>query len=159
MTLAFNGTDLPVKNWRMRGGVDAAVSATRPWTAVGETNGLPAAFRTSFRANRPAGNRRAPHLPASPTRGSREARSGSTGITWAVTRRRSGVSSLYLPECWLTDGPNALTIFDETGAAPTQVQLITEMAASREIIRVDKPCDPATPMVVPAQDNAADPAR
>ncbi len=156
-TLAFNGTDLPVKNWRMHGGVDAAVAATQPWVTVGETDGLPAAFRTSFRAKRPAETGAHPVY--------RVTYAGLTrGTVWLNGHNlgrypeKIGVSSLYLPECWLADGPNALTIFDETGAAPTQVRLITEMAASREIIRVDRPCDAATPMVVPARDTGADTA-
>ena len=43
-----------------------------------------------------------------------------------VSRDDSGrgqlVGGVYLPECWLKDGPNDLVIFDLDGAKPEQVK-------------------------------------
>ena len=58
---------------------------------------------------------------------------------------------IYLPECWLKEGENTLLVFDEEGAAASPVKLEVETAASREVIRVSDPCDPATPLVVPPE--------
>ena len=157
-TLEFNGANVPVKGWRMHGGVDWAISRNQPWTAPADAHGLPAAYRTNFRANRPS------EFGAHPIY--RVTYAGLTrGTVWLNGHNlgrypeKIRITSLYLPECWLVDGPNSLTIFDETGASPAKVQLITETAASREIIRVDKPGDPNTPVVVPDQSNANEIAR
>ncbi len=157
VTLVFNGADVPVKNWRMHGGAGSA-STAQSWVSVGDANGVPAAFRTSFRANRPS------EIGAHPIY--RVTYTGlSRGTVWLNGHNlgrypeKIRVSSLYLPECWLTDGSNALMVFDETDSAPTKVQLVTETAASREIIRVDKPCDPNTPIIFPGRDHPGDIAR
>ena len=41
---------------------------------------------------------------------------------------------LYIPECWLSSGTNTLVIFDENGKRPDQVQVLPEVAASRDVI-------------------------
>ena len=143
----------------MRGGVGADVAAT-------QIVGYPR--RHERRARRvprelprepPGRDRRTPDL-------SRMTYAGLTRGTVWLNGHNLGrypekilVSSLYLPECWLADGVNTLTVFDETGAAPTQVQLVTETAASREVIRVDKPADPAKPMTISPRNNSGDVAR
>ncbi len=63
---------------------------------------------------------------------------------------RIRVGGLYLPECWLVHGRNTLTVFDEAGNAPARVRLYVETAASREVIPVSQPCDPATVLVLQA---------
>lgn len=38
---------------------------------------------------------------------------------------------LYIPECWLHNGPNDLLIYDEDGKLPSKVAVIAEPEASR----------------------------
>ena len=45
------------------------------------------------------------------------------------------IKSIYLPECWLKDGVNELVVLDETGASVSDVKLLVEAAANREVIR------------------------
>ena len=156
--LDLNGASVPVKGWRMRGGVDWAMAANQPWVAPADAQGVPAAYRTSFRASRPSQAGAHPIYRATFT-GLTRGTMWLNGHNLGRYPEKIRISSLYLPECWLADGPNSLTIFDETGASPAKVQLITETAASREVIRVDKPADPNTPMVVPGQPKADEIAR
>jgi beta-galactosidase len=58
------------------------------------------------------------------------------------------IDGLYLPECWIKDGSNDLMIFDTQGAGPSRVRLEVKKEASRKIILVSEPVDPATPMVI-----------
>ncbi len=157
VTLTLNGRETVVKNWSMRGGVNPGAVADTP-VAVADTRGVPAMFRASFRADKP------PETGAHPIY--RLTYTGlSRGTMWLNGHNlgrypeKIRVTSLYLPECWLNAGQNTVTVFDESGHAPTQVRLITETEASREIIRVDQPCDPATPMVLPVADTSGATAR
>ena len=46
------------------------------------------------------------------------------------------VNGLYLPECWLRRGENALMIFDEDGRCPDGVTLTVEAAAGRTVTEI-----------------------
>jgi beta-galactosidase len=43
----------------------------------------------------------------------------------------SPIDSIYLPECWLKRGKNALEIFDEEGQSPDQVKIEVKPNESR----------------------------
>jgi beta-galactosidase len=149
VTITASGVTTPVKNWKMHGGVDPA--AFKAWSAVATTKGAPALYRTTFRAAPPAATGAHPIY--------RATFSGLTRGTMWLNGHNLGrypekirVNGLYLPECWLGAAGNTLEVFDETGAAPAAVKIETETATSREVIRVDKPCDAATPIIVPVED-------
>jgi len=148
VSITRKGTMIPVKNWKMRGGVDPA--SFDSWSAVAPTNGAPAMFRTTFTAAPPAA------VGAHPIY--RATFSGLTRGTMWLNGHNLGrypekirVNGLYLPECWLGATGNTLQVYDEAGAAPTGVKIETETAASREVIRVDQTCDVKTPIIVPVE--------
>ena len=143
--VADQRTDL--KGWKMRGGV-GEVDGASPWQAVAPSAGVSAFYRATFTTKEPAGAGAHPIL--------RAAFKGlSRGTMWLNGRNlgrypeKLRLDGLYLPECWLKDGPNTLVVFDEQGESPQDVKLYVETAASREVIQVSEPCDPATPLVVP----------
>jgi len=156
VTITAGGPAIPVKNWRMRGGVNPAAFAG--WTAPAANDGAPALYRAAFQA--------APPGPIGPHPIYRATFSGLTrGTMWLNGHclgrypEKIPVNGLYLPECWLNAAGNTLDVFDEEGASPAKIVIETETAASREVIRVDQPCDPATPIVTVSQDSDAAGAR
>ncbi|HEX4086884.1 MAG TPA: beta-galactosidase [Chthoniobacteraceae bacterium] len=158
VTIAANGATIPVKGWRMRGGVNPAEFAPAMAQAAPQGGaGAPTLFSAAFQA------------PALGATGAhpiyRATFSGLTRGTMWLNGHNLGrypekipVNGLYLPECWLGTG-NTLEVFDENGASPANVSIETEIAASREVIRVDQPCSPATPIIAAAQDSNAQSAR
>jgi hypothetical protein len=155
VTIQSNGKNLPISGWRMRGGAGKATVAAGDWMPLGETSGRPTFYRTSFEADPPGPLGSHPIL--------RVTYAGlSRGTMWLNGHALGGypekirVDSLYLPESWLRAGRNELVIFDETGASPSDVRLIVEREASREVVRVSRPVDPETPIVVPAENPSRD---
>jgi hypothetical protein len=152
VTVTANGAALPVKNWKMHGGADLA--AFEGWSAPAPGDGTPALYRTTFQAAPPAAVGPHPIYRATFSGLSR----GSMWLNGHSLGRypeKIPINGLYLPECWLKAEGNTLLVFDETGASPAKVKLETETAASREVIRVESPCDPATPIVVPVETMSA----
>jgi beta-galactosidase len=47
-----------------------------------------------------------------------------------------GLDTIYLPECWLADAGNSLEFFDELGKSPSQVKIVEDVPATREVISV-----------------------
>lgn len=117
-----------VKKWRMKGGMGEAVVDSVAAGSV--TVAGPCWWKTEFT------------VPANPH-----------GITiWRVIPEGLGhgsvwvnghnlgrypekipVNGLYIPECWLVNGRNSLTIFDEDGRDASRVRVEAEVAASRPL--------------------------
>ena len=136
--LSVGHDKMDVAPWRMRGG---AGSLDGTWQPVAASNGMPTFYRASFTTK------------SVPGRILRATSQGLTRGTMWLNGHNLGrypekitAPGLYLPECWLSDGENTLLVFDEEGASIAPVKLEVETAASREVIRVSKPCDPSTPL-------------
>jgi beta-galactosidase len=119
-----------VTGWRMRGGL-CDPDASGEWRSVGEGDGRPKYFRARFVV---------PDLAGRAVPVYRFAYDGlSRGQVWlnghSLGRYPDRVmpGGLYLPECWLKQGENTLTVFDEEGSAPTRAALVVEAAASRAV--------------------------
>jgi beta-galactosidase len=149
--LKMGKKEIPIKGWKMRGGVGAAESGT--WLATGATKGVPAFYRAAFTTRLP-GTGAYPILRAT-VQGLSRGTMWLNGHNLGRYPEKIRVDGLYLPECWLKDGANTLIVFDEEGNSNKPVKLYVESAASREVIRVSEPCDPALPIVLPAEPKQA----
>jgi beta-galactosidase len=154
-TLTVNGETKQVTGWKLHGGPAETSALPASWTATGDTDGIPAFYQASFMAKPPGDLGAHPIL--------RVNYAGLTrGMIWVNGHslgrypEKIHLDSLYIPECWIKDGENSLTIFDETGAGPQKVRLLVEAPASREVIRATEPIDPATPIVAPAENPVID---
>jgi beta-galactosidase len=157
VTVTVDGHDAPVTGWRMRGGVDPQ-AAGLAWSAPADTRGLPSLFKATFNAE-PYGDVGAHPIYRFSTAGLSRGTAWLNGHNLGRYPEKIRVDGMYLPECWMRGGANELVVFDETGRRADAGKLVVEVAASREVIRVDRPCDPATPMVFPARDAAVDLAK
>jgi beta-galactosidase len=154
--LNIDGQTLELKGWRMKGGLGVNVSDIASWSPPVNTQGIPAFYRSSFIA-KPPGELGAHPILRVNYRGLVRGMIWVNGHSLGRYPEKIRIDSLYIPECWLNeDGKNALTIFDETGASPDQVGLVVEVPASREVILASEPIDPATPIVVPAENKSID---
>lgn len=149
-TLQFRGETNNLAGWAMRGGVESDLKAIKKWGPLEDSHGAPAFYQSTFAATPPGALGAHPIL--------RVNYQGLTRGTLWINGHNLGrypekikIDSLYIPECWLKSGQNVLTIFDETGANPSQVGLVMETAAGREVILASEQIDPATPIVVPSQ--------
>ncbi len=140
--------DLPVKGWKMRGGVGAPESGA--WQATGATNGMPTFYQATFNTKLPGQAGAYPILRAS-IQGLSRGTMWINGHNLGRYPEKIKIDGLYLPECWLKDGANTLVVFDEEGSSSDPVKLYVEAAASREVIRVSEPCDAALPIILPAE--------
>jgi hypothetical protein len=154
-TLTVNGQTTEVTGWKLHGGPGETNSDPNTWTAPSDTHGIPTFYAARFTANPPGALGAHPIL--------RVNYQGLTrGMIWVNGHslgrypEKIHIDSLYIPECWLKQGGNTLTIFDETGANPQKARLLVEAPASREVIRASEPIDPATPIVVPAENPVID---
>ena len=147
--LTLGGQQISIKGWRMRGGLpDPSTLSFRHLAATDS----PAFFSTAFTATRPAlGPNPILRLPTGTlTRGTIFLNGHCLGRYPAILKVNNKPLGMYLPECWLAaDGKNRLTVFDEEGKSPAQTGLIVEKEASREVIPVSKPADPAAPIQLP----------
>ena len=133
VTLFSYRSDAPVTGWKMRGGIEAGLSAAawRPLPA-GDLDGAPRFFRAQFVAAPPSAV--GPHLILRVV-----TRTLSAGFIWLNGHNlgrypeKIPVNGLYLPECWLRPGQNTLVIFDEDGRRPDGVTLSVETPASRTL--------------------------
>ena len=137
-TLEFKQQSRDVLGWRMRGGVNQDRLAIRHWQPLANPPSGPAFFRTTFQATPPE------KLGAHPIW--RVNYKGLTRGTFWINGHNLGrypekinIDSLYVPECWLRKGSNELIVFDEAGAVPEQISLISEKAAGREVLVADQP--------------------
>lgn len=155
VSLDIGGKHLDVKGWRMRGGLGGLPAAITAWDMFKETQNLPTFYRTTFTDNPPAAFGPHPIL--------RVKFDGlSRGTIW-INGHNLGqypekirIDGLYIPECWLKDGDNEITVFETHGNDPSKVQLEVEKLASREVIRVSQLIDPATVMVTPHETSGSD---
>ena len=118
--------------WRMRGGVRLpADTAWHPLPKTLPTDGAARFYHTTFTYTPAPPNGPHPILRVRPAGLSR-------GFVWLNGHNlgrypeRSNVDGLYLPECWMNAGRNALVFFDEDGLPPTQAALTEETVASRD---------------------------
>ena len=128
------GDEIAVTGWKMRGGISEP-ETLRGWRA-GDTaagDGSPAFYRATFETVPPGKTGPHPILRVATTGLSR-------GFVWLNGHNlgrypeKVPIDGLYLPECWLKSGRNALVIFDEEGHQPKQVKLWIEQAASRIVV-------------------------
>jgi len=141
VSLQLAGQTLPVKGWKMRGGLPDPSSLAYQAMA---TPASPAFYRTAFTAPRPG-------VGANPilrfdtstlSRGTVFLNGHCLGRYPSILKDHGKPLGMYLPECWFAaDGKNSLVVFDEEGKSPAQAQLAVETAASREVIAVSKPAD------------------
>lgn len=139
--LDLGSEKLDVKGWKMRGG---AGRTEGEWQALGATGGMPSFYRATFQ-DKPVPGRAICLATKLLGRGT----AWLNGHNLGRYPDRIPCLGMYLPECWLKDGENVLVVFDETGASPTDVKLVIEKAASREVIKVSEPCDAQVAMVLP----------
>jgi beta-galactosidase len=147
--LEMAGQNIPVKGWKMHGGLPAPSTLGFGPVTASET---PAFFASTFNAPRP-GIGPNPILRVKTTglsRGTIFLNGHCIGRYPATVKVKDEPVPMYLPECWFAaDAKNHLAVFDEEGKSPAQVQLVVETEASREVIAVSKPTDAATPIDLP----------
>ena len=139
--LQLAGQTVPVKGWKMRGGLPASDSLK--FQAIAATDS-PAFFHATFTAPRPGvGPNPILRLDTSAlSRGTVYLNGHCLGRYPSILKDHDKPLGMYLPECWFApDGKNSLVVFDEEGKSPAQAQIQVEIAASREVIAVSKPAD------------------
>lgn len=133
-TLRSNGAEdgKPVQGWRMHGGLEALESRSRGWqplTARAQFS-TPAFFRSEFESAPQTSLGAHPILRVS-------LEGMSRGFVWLNGHNlgrypeKTPANGIYLPECWIQNGRNTLSIFDEEGNLPAQVHIALEEASSR----------------------------
>ena len=150
VTLNINNNTSMVKGWRMRGGASAQLADDRSWKPFTYGHDAPVFYHTTFITNPPAALGAHPILRAN-FKGLSRGTIWLNGHNLGRYPEKIRVDGLYLPECWLNAGQNALVVFDESGASPQQVKLEVEQAASREVILAQTPADASSPIVVPQE--------
>jgi len=137
VTVTAGSQVLPVTGWKMRGGVGEPDASSLTWGPPASLNtGGPAFFRTTFQAKPPGDLGPCPIYRLS-TKGLTRGNVWLNGHNLGRYPEKIKIDGIYLPECWLKDGPNDLTIFDEEGTVPpASVHLRCEQAASRELFQV-----------------------
>ena len=148
--VTVGGEKVTVTPWKMRGGVGPLEGK---WQPVAATAGIPAFYRATFTAKTVPGR-----ILRATSKGLTRGTMWLNGHNLGRYPEKIHAPGMYLPECWLKEGENRLVVFDEEGAAIDAVKLEVETAASREVITVSEPCDPSTPLVVPAEAKPVDPA-
>jgi beta-galactosidase len=146
-TLELGGNKSEITGWAMRGGVQTDLDAIIKWSELKDAKGAPAFYRTTFTTTPPGKLGAHPILRVN-YHGLSRGTMWINGHSLGRYPEKIKIDSLYVPECWLKAGKNVLTVFDETGASPSQVALVVETAASREVIRAYKTVAPTTPMVI-----------
>jgi beta-galactosidase len=129
--------DITLKGWKMRGNVQDPQAAGIDWEdASDKAPGSVAFYQTKFTYTPdPAGH---PIF--------RFSNQGlSRGFVWInghnVGRypEEKAIDGLYLPECWLKEGDNMLTLVDEEGASPAKARLYIETGASHHVCHLEIP--------------------
>jgi beta-galactosidase len=135
VTLTSGPPGVVVTGWKMRGNLTDRTSPALAWTpAPASAPGVPTYYHTAFTLPADYYKNATPILRLS-------AKGMSRGFAWLNGHNlgrypeRVQVDGLYLPECWLTPGPNDLTLLDEEGNAIASEHLYVELPASRKIIR------------------------
>jgi beta-galactosidase len=131
VVLNETSSDSALQSWRMRGGIGNPEAITT-WEQISAqpAPAPPAFYQAQFIDSPATGSVAYPVL---------RVRLGgmSAGFVWLNGHNlgrypeKIPIDGIYLPDCWLKNGVNTLTVFDEDGNAPTGVNLYTEKAASR----------------------------
>jgi beta-galactosidase len=148
--LELGGSTNEITGWAMRGGVEADLAAIKKWSRTEDAKGAPSFYRATFTTIPPEKLGAHPILRVN-YQGLSRGTMWINGHNLGRYPEKLKIDSLYIPECWLKDGENTLTIFDETGSSPAKVALVVETAASREVIRASEPVDPVAPIIVPQE--------
>jgi beta-galactosidase len=152
VTLQVGGQTLPVKGWKLHGGLpDPASLAYQP--VQDETSA--AFFRGTFTAPRPTVGAN-PIIRLDTTtllRGTVWINGHNVGRYPPTLKDGDKPLGLYLPECWFApDGKNTLVIFDEEGRNPAKAALYVQKEESREVIAVSQPAPSDTAFQLPKYD-------
>ncbi|WP_316836745.1 beta-galactosidase [Pedobacter nutrimenti] len=150
VNLAINGGSTLLNNWKMHGGASSVKPENASWQNVDNGLGLPGFFQAKFNTARPGTLGAYPILRAT-FAGLSRGTMWINGHNLGRYPEKIRVNSLYIPECWLKSGENTLVIFDETGAQPSQVKLMVEKEASRELIKAEGAISEHVPIVVPQE--------
>ncbi|MFB9843010.1 beta-galactosidase [Mucilaginibacter ginsenosidivorans] len=124
------GNAAMVNNWAMKGGIDNSPAAEK-WLALSpKRNPGPCFYRSKFTV----------HFSVSHTFIWRvDTKNMGHGSVWVNGHNlgrypeKIDAPGLYIPECWLRNGPNELLIYDEDGKTPEDINVIAEPAAGRTI--------------------------
>jgi beta-galactosidase len=146
--LQFGESKQEVKGWTMCGGVENDLAVVKDWNELKETENTPTFYRATFETMPPQEIGAHPILRVN-YQGLSRGTMWINGHNLGRYPEKINIDSLYIPECWLKNGGNTLTVFDETGASPKQMALVVETAASREVIRASQAIDPETPIIIP----------
>jgi beta-galactosidase len=160
--LEIQGKKIKLTGWHQQGGAGEDPAAITDWTALpdhGSNSGFPTFFRAHFTAKPPAELGAYPILRAT-FAGLSRGTMWINGHNLGRYPEKIRIDSLYVPECWLDPGgKNTLTVFDEEGANPSQVKIVVEKAASREVLEASEPIAATTPLVVPQENPPRDLAK
>jgi beta-galactosidase len=125
----------PVHGWKLRGGPGDPGDAAG-WKPLGSSGFTgPAFFKTTFRATPPAEVGSHTILRVT-TAGLSHGSVWVNGHNLGRYPERIPVNGLYIPECWLKAGDNALVVYDEEGKIPAQVRVAPETQTSRDVSRL-----------------------
>jgi beta-galactosidase len=149
-SLEVGGQTIKIIGWTMRGGPGADPTTIVNWTTSADTKGVPTFYRTTFSAQ-PSGELGAYPILRVRLKGLSRGMMWINGHSLGRYPEKTKLNTMYIPECWLKDGENALIVLDETGVNPGQVRLEVDKDASREVIRASEPVDPSTPITVPQE--------
>ena len=135
------GDETELRGWKMRGGLEdpAGITTWKPLGERADQMGVPTFYRTEFNADARSGFGAGTDKPGVHPILRVTLNGLSRGFIWLNGHNlgrypeKVPIQSLYLPECWLNRGKNTLTVFDEEGSQPSQVRLIVEPAASRQV--------------------------
>jgi beta-galactosidase len=122
-----------LSGWKMKGGEDPA-SPNLSWGPVAKTHGVPAFYRTHIKLDaQPPNGTVYRFVTTGLTRGSIWLNGHNMGRYPEILR---GCMGIWLPSCWMTEGDNIVTVFDEEGAKIDQASIQLETTASRRTATV-----------------------
>jgi len=120
---------ITITDWKMHGGVNDLHPESGWEPLPAKLSKLPHLYRSTL--NLPAGKQSYAIWRVNTT-------SLSYGSVW-VNGHNLGrypekikINGMYIPECWLKTGSNAIVIYDENGVPPNKVSIEAEAAASRD---------------------------
>jgi len=124
------GNATAITGWSMKGGV-GDLNATKGWNVISGSNKSnygPSFYRTKFTVSIAKGKTFIWRV---------DPKNMGHGSVWVNGHNlgrypeKIDAPGLYIPECWLHNGPNDLLIYDEDGKLPSKVAVIAEPEASR----------------------------
>jgi beta-galactosidase len=121
----------PITGWRLKGGV-GELESLKNWKFVNDTlaNDGPGFYRSTFMYVK---NKNSTPIYRVSTKGLGHGSIWVNGHNLGRYPEKIDINSLYIPECWMKEGENVLTIFDEDGKNPQAVSIDAEIPASRSL--------------------------